>query len=122
MDAGYVAGVFGLIGAGIGSASSIVAMVIQAKMRDRRDRAKQLIDMSMAEFKVHLDLATAGQGPAAVMPPSAFMYQNDLMLQAIENGTYTTERAREISALADKMFAMHWEVDQQRRGKSPKPE
>jgi hypothetical protein len=71
--------------------------------------------MSMADFKLHLDVATAAGRPAAIMPPSTYIYQNDLMLKAIESGTYTPQRAREISELADKMFAAHWDVDQQRR-------
>ena len=50
---------------------------------------------------MHLDLATSGQGPPAVMPPSAYMHQNDLMLKAFESGSYTPEKAREIWAVAD---------------------
>ena len=69
MEAGYVAGLFGLIGATIGSASSIVAMVIQAKIKDKRDRSKQVTDMALAEFKMALDLAVTGKGPRNV-PPS----------------------------------------------------
>jgi hypothetical protein len=115
MDSGLVAGVFGLIGAAIGSASSIAAMIIQARMKDKRDRSKQLTDMSLAEFKMHLDLATSGGGPSAILPPSAFLYHNDLLLKAIETGTYTPEKAREISALNDQMFDVVRDIDKQRK-------
>ena len=115
MDAGYVAALFGLAGAVIGSASSIVTMVIQAKMKDRRERSKQLTDMSLAEFKMHLDLATSGQGPSAIMPPSAYLHHNDLLLAAIESGTYTPERAREIAVLADRMFDVVRDIENQRQ-------
>jgi hypothetical protein len=115
MDAGYVAGVFGLIGAAIGSASSIIAMIIQAKIKDKRDRSKQLTDMSLAEFKMYLDLATSGLGPSAILPPSAYLHHNDLLLKAIESGTYTPERAREISALGDKLFDVVRDIDKQRQ-------
>jgi hypothetical protein len=115
MDAGLVAGVFGLIGAAIGSASSIAAMIVQARMKDKRDRSKQLTDMSLAEFKMHLDLATSQQGPSAILPPSAYLHHNDLLLRAVESGTYTPERAREIAVLTDKMFEVVRDVDKQRQ-------
>jgi hypothetical protein len=81
MDAGYVAALSGLIGALIGSASSIATMFIQGRMKDKRDRSKQLTDMAMAEFKMHLDLATSGKGPSSISPPSAFLHHNDLVLK-----------------------------------------
>ena len=90
-------------------------MIIQAKMKDKRDRSKQLTDMSLAEFKMHLDLATSGHGPSAVQPPSSFLHHNDLLLKAIETGTYTPERAREISALTDNMVEVVHDIENQRR-------
>ena len=115
MDAGYVAALSGLIGALIGSASSVVTMIIQGRMKDKRDRSKQLTDMALAEFKMHLDLATSGNGPSAVAPPSAFLHHNDLVLKAIETGTYTPEKAREISVQVDEMYDAINEIDKRRR-------
>lgn len=117
MDAGYIAALSGLIGAVVGSASSIATMMIQARVRDRRDRAKQLTDMAMAEFKMHLDLATSGKGPRGVPPVAYFLYHNDLVLKAVEGGSYTPEKHREISVLMDQMFEVILEIEG-KRGKS----
>ena len=120
MEPGYVAALSGLIGALIGSASSVTTMVIQGRMKDKRDRSKQLTDMALAEFKMHLDLATSGKGPSSVGPPSAFLHHNDLVLKAIESGTYTPERAKEISVQVDEMFDAVNEIETRRRsGKRP---
>jgi hypothetical protein len=115
LEPGYVAALSGLIGALIGSASSIATMFIQGRMRDKRERSKQLTDMALAEFKMHLDFATSGKGPSAVGPPSAFLHHNDLVLKAIESGSFTPERAREISFLVDEMYDVVNEVERRRR-------
>ena len=96
MDPGYVAALSGLVVALIGSASSVATMIIQGRMKDKRARSKQLTDMAMAKFKLHLDLATSGKGPSAIPPPVAFLYHNDLALNAIENGSYSPQKAKEI--------------------------
>jgi hypothetical protein len=115
MDAGYIAALSGLIGALIGSASSIATMIIQGRMKDKRDRSKQLTDMALAEFKMHLDLATSGKGPKSVLPPSTFLHHNDLVLKAIESDSYTPERAKEISLLVDQMTDVVNEIEKRRR-------
>jgi hypothetical protein len=71
--------------------------------------------MALAEFKMHLDLANSGQGPSAVGPPSAFLYHNDLLLKAVESGSYTPERAKEISLLVDEMFNTINEIEKRRK-------
>ena len=101
MEVGYVAALFGLVGALIGSASSIAAMIIQVRMRDKRDRSKQLTDMALAEFKMVADASGVGRAP----PLASFLYKNDLVLRALESGSYTPEKAREILAKCDQMVA-----------------
>jgi hypothetical protein len=115
MDAGYVAAISGLIGALIGSASSIATMITQARMKDKRDRTKQLTDIAMFEYKVSLDRAASGQGPSAVVQFSTFIYHYDLVLQAVESGTFTPERAREIELLDSQMFETVIEIDKRRK-------
>jgi hypothetical protein len=114
MDAGYVAALSGLVGALIGSASSIAAMFIQGRMKDERDRSKQLTDMALAEFKLHLDLPASGKDPSAIAPPVAFPYHNELVLNAIENGSYNPQKAKEISVLVDEMYDALNEIEKRR--------
>jgi hypothetical protein len=120
MEAGYLAAVFGLIGAMIGSVSSVATMIVQARIRDKRDRSKQVTDMALAEFKMKLDLATSGKGPPNVLPLSIFLYHNDLLLEAIESGCFTPEKAREISIQAEKMVKVIDEVDGKPRTAQPR--
>jgi hypothetical protein len=116
MDAGYVAAITGLIGALIGSASSIATILVQARMKDKRDRTKLLTDIAMSEFKMLLDRAASGQGPSKVVSFSTFLYHYDLVLKAVERGTYTPERAREIALLDNEMLKAVMEIDERRRG------
>jgi hypothetical protein len=81
VDAGYLAALSGLIGALIGSASSIATIVIQATVKDRRDRSKQVTDLSLAEFKKHVDMAISGSGPGKILPMSTYIHNNNLMLE-----------------------------------------
>ena len=83
-------------------------------MKDKRDRSKQLTDMALAEFKLHLDLATSGKGPSTIPPPVAFLYHNDLALNAIESGSYNPEKAKEISVLVDEMYDALNEIEKRR--------
>jgi hypothetical protein len=55
MDAGYSAAISGFVGALIGSISSIITIVVQSRAKDRRDRSKQVTDLSLAEFSMHLE-------------------------------------------------------------------
>ena len=113
MDAGYLAAITGLVGALIGSATSVVTMVIQGRARDRRDRSKQITDLALAEFKMHLDLATSGKGPSAIPPLSIFLLHHDLLLKAIEEGKYDTAKNREISAALAEMMRTVEDLDKE---------
>jgi hypothetical protein len=115
MDAGYVAALSGLVGALIGSASSIATMAIQARMKDKRDRSKQLTDLSLAEFKAALDLATSGKGGRNVLPLPIYMYHNDLVLRALENGAYTPEKMQEISTAVSELVRVLDEDEKKQR-------
>ena len=49
--------------------------------------------MALAEFKIHLDLAAAGKIDPAVQPTALYLFHNDLVLTAIESGSYTPEKS-----------------------------
>ena len=116
MDAGYVAALSGLVGALIGSASSIATIVIQSKVKDRRDRSKQVTDLSLAEFNTALDLAKT-QGGGAILPISVYMHNNHLLLEALESGTLTTDRLEEITAANEKLAIAILKMEKARRGR-----
>jgi len=117
MDASYLPAITGLIGAAIGSASSIATIVVQSRLRDKRDRAKQVIDLSLAEFGHHLELARARQGRQAILPLSSYVYNNDLVLKALDSGDFGPDTIADISAKNDAIVAAIEEVEK-RRGRA----
>lgn len=87
--------VIGLVGAAIGSAASITTIIVQSHIKDKRDRAKQIIDLSLAEFGHHLELARAA-GRGALLPIGAYIYNNDQILRSIEEGSFGPEKYTDI--------------------------
>ena len=78
-----------LIGAGIGALSSVVTMIVQAWMKDKRERSKQLIDVSIAQYKAHAEHPGA-KGP--LLPLITYLHHNDLVLKAIEDGSLSSAK------------------------------
>ena len=101
MDSGLTAGVFGLVGALIGSTSSIAAIIVQSRYKDKRDRSKQVTDLALAEFNTQVDLVKTGKKGGKVFPVSLYAHHNSLMLQALDEGDLTPERIVEIMKLSD---------------------
>ncbi|SFI39633.1 hypothetical protein [Bradyrhizobium sp. Gha] len=115
MDAGLTAAVFGLVGAMIGSVSSIATMVVQSRYRDKRDRTKQILDVSLAEYSAHLELAKADRAPRAVLPITAYVHNNAQLLDALEAGDLTPDRITRIMRKNGDFFRAVQETDQAQR-------
>jgi hypothetical protein len=115
MDAGLTAAVFGLAGALIGSASSVATIIVQSHYKDKRDRSRQVTDLSLAEHNTHLELLKAGKTDGGVLPISAYAHHNSLMLQALDDGNLTPERIAEIIELNEKFCRAVAEADKKRR-------
>jgi hypothetical protein len=112
----YVPLLSALAGAIIGSLSSIATILIQAKISDRRERLRQAALLAMEEFKIHI---ANGQGKN-VLPFSSFLHHHIAVLQAVEDGTLTPERLRQISIADDAIADVHFELDRAWREKHRK--
>lgn len=101
----YIAAIFGLVGALIGSISSIATIVIQAKVKDRRDRMQQVTTMAMEHFKIALDNAHKSRSGTDVLPPSVFAayYLGFLKLMEADNLNESTfaKLSKDNGALAE---------------------
>jgi hypothetical protein len=95
-----VAGGFGLVGALIGAASSVLTVWIQAKTQDRRAALAQAAELALADYKLRMENAPAG---AAFGPASIFIAYQVEVMKLIENGEFTPEAFR---ALSDKFDAL----------------
>jgi hypothetical protein len=82
----YTAAIFGLVGALIGSISSVLTIIIQARLKDRRDRMQQVTTMAMEHFKIAIEnQMKAGRG-GGVLPPSVFAAYYLGFLNLMEKG------------------------------------
>lgn len=95
-----------LLGAAIGSIPSFLAMVIQTRMKDKRERSKQLTDLSIAQYKVHLEQMMAAKRGGAILPLSVYLVHNDLVLTAMERGALTAAKLQEIDAAMNAIEAV----------------
>jgi hypothetical protein len=68
--------------------AGIVSRDRAARETQELARASLRSDMALAEIKIHLDLAAAGKIDPAVQPIALYLFNNDLVLTAIESGSY----------------------------------
>jgi hypothetical protein len=116
MDPIYVPLLSALAGAIIGSLSSITTILVQAKISDRRERLRQAALLAMEEFKIQI----ANGNGKYVLPFSSFLHHHMAVLQAVEDGTLTPERLRQISIADDAITDVHIELEQAWREKRRK--
>lgn len=112
MDTAYISAITGLVGAAIGSASSIVTIIVQSRLKDRRDRAKQVIELSLAEYTQHIEVAKKSGAP--VLPIGSYVYNSDLVLRSLEEGSFGPIKMKELAELNDKMFKAIDEIEKDR--------
>jgi hypothetical protein len=69
MEAFFIA-IIGLLGAIIGSLSSIFTIYFQAKIKDRRDKSKLIFNASLEDYKSSLEYAkNVGPGIKVIIQP-----------------------------------------------------
>jgi hypothetical protein len=100
-----------LVGAAIGSMSSIATIYIQSKIRDRRDKLKQAYDLALEDYKIQIESARRSGVQTAVLPITAFVYHHLQVMNALERDELTPEKMREITTKSDKMFKLIQEIE-----------
>lgn len=113
MDAVYIPLISALVGALIGSISSVAAIYIQSRITDRRERLRIVADLAVQDWKAQLDVARAS---GRAVPPLVltFVYYWDLVAAAGKDDL-TPELLRAITDRNDRVFDMILEVDRARR-------
>ena len=116
MEPAYIAAIFGLVGALIGSMASVVTMLIQSKIKDRRDRMQQVTSLAIEHYKVALeDTRKRGGG---VLPPSAFASYYLQFVELMESGRLNAET---LSALNKEQSKIEAIFDLQQKKGANKP-
>jgi hypothetical protein len=103
MDPAYIAAIFGLLGAIVGSASSVATILIQARLKDRRDRVQQVTALAIEHFKMALDTAHKSARGAPVLPPAIFAAYYVDLLEHLERGTLNERTFAEIMARNERL-------------------
>jgi hypothetical protein len=98
----YLPLIAGLVGAVIGSASSIIVMYIQTKVKDRRDKIQQASQLAIEQFKVQFEYARLRQGQGqpgrlSIAPLISYFQYYWELLEAMEDGTLTVDKIREVN-------------------------
>jgi hypothetical protein len=114
MDPVYVPLLSALVGAFIGSMSSIAVMFIQTRASERRERIRQAMTIAFEDLK--LQMAHAKPGPLFA-PISTYLYHQLAVLKAIEDNDVTPERLRKIAAMDDTLMKTAREIDDEFRRK-----
>jgi hypothetical protein len=109
MEPAYVAAITGLIGAAIGSASSIATIVIQSRIRDRRDRLKQATDLALEDYKFR-----ASMHPKVMPPMVVFLTYYLELMSALERGNLTREKLKELGVRQTDLIKFVHEQEMQR--------
>jgi cytoskeletal protein CcmA (bactofilin family) len=97
MDAAIAA----IVGAVIGSISSIGAIYIQQKAAHKRDITKMATDLAVAEFGWVTGLAKHSRSTVLVPPLSTYLVYHAEILKAIDEEEMTPERMAKIKKSND---------------------
>lgn len=99
------AAVYGLVGAVIGSASSIATVWIQSKYQARRERAKAVLDFSIRHRAEVAENSDKISGPVTVLPLAVYIHYQEGMLKMVESGNVTKEALVELRKANDALVA-----------------
>ncbi len=92
----YLPLISGLVGALIGSASSLIAVWIQVSKTDKRERMKAIIDLAWREREAGYNhLKSLGKG-GAVHPISAYLLYHLRLMELLEKGNVDGEKLQSL--------------------------
>lgn len=87
--------IYGLLGALIGGAASVLTIFIQQRFQHRRELLKIASDIAQSDWNKRISLISSG---TISMPPvSVFVHYHHRVLEEMAKGAFTPEKAAEIS-------------------------
>lgn len=91
--------VAGLLGAVIGAAASIVTVLVQARIQDRRDRARQCVELALEDYKLQLQIADKLGLKGGMIPPVTLYVDYHIRLaKLIESSSLTPDSYAKVVA------------------------
>jgi hypothetical protein len=98
------AAVAGLIGAAIGSGTSILTVWLQAIYLGRRERAKFVMEFASKDRQSAVDGARIAGKSAAVAPIALYAHYHSRLLKMIEQGNVSDAELEKLSAETDAIW------------------
>jgi hypothetical protein len=96
MDQPTISLLAGLIGAVIGATASIVTVIVQAKIQDRREQKKMVFDVAINDYKMSFEMAKTMPGKKEFPPLSLFIDYHLRLNDLIINDELTPENYKEL--------------------------
>jgi len=93
----YVPLISGFVGALIGAAASIVTILIQSRIHDRRERWRMAVNIALEDYKLHIGTLTKSGQPATFLPLVTYLHYYLALMELIEKGTVTAESVAKLS-------------------------
>lgn len=99
------AAIAGLLGAAIGSAASVLGLLVQHHHQTKRDRAKLAADLGLAEYNHNVEFARGVSGGGYVAPMASYVIFNARLLDLIAAGPVTADKVRSLIEERDDVLA-----------------
>lgn len=113
------AAVAGLIGAAIGSSTTLITVWIQAYYLAKRERAKFVMEFAAADRREHMQEAVRQEKRVALAPVSVFAKYHDRLMTLIEQGKLNEKELHKLSKETHSMFEFAKRLDKERRMEEP---
>jgi hypothetical protein len=96
-----------LAGAIIGSVSSVIVIVIQAWITNRRELMRQAVDLAIEDYRGSLELAKLMPGRSLNLAPlDVYLHHHAQVLRALVKGDFTAETLAHIKKSNDSLMAV----------------
>jgi hypothetical protein len=98
----------GLVGALIGAGASVATVWIQSSNHAKRDRLRLVMELSLEDYKHHLEMAKAS-GKAVTIPPiTLFLHYHLELAKLMETGTIS---AKDMEKLTESNTEIHRAIE-----------
>jgi hypothetical protein len=85
-----------LLGALIGASASVVTMLIQSKIHDKRERMRLIKELAIHDFEKSIEIGKATGRGFNVIPLVVYMHYHSKLLEAMEKDELTPEVAKKL--------------------------
>lgn len=87
---------FGLLGALIGASASVVTILIQSKIHDKRERLRLIKELAIHDFEKSYEMGKSSGRGFNVLPLVVYMHYHSKLLEVMESGKLTPEIAKKL--------------------------